>query len=499
MIRLFHFISFTGLLLVQLSFAQVPYQFKLNQSVPDRGNLVGNGITDLLFKDGSLYVGTGFGLSITPDDGESWRNFTPDDYGGQGGVSAMAVGPDGTIWIATAFDTLVQDNQRLSVGGGIRYREPGSNAWGFIPQPIDARDDTAAGKKPTTTAVQNVTFDIAVRDTNEIWIASFGGGVRRSTDRGQTWEVITTDGEPFSAFDNLNHRGFSVMVDTSGTVWVGTVGGISKSTDGGNTWERFTFRNQNQPISGNWVIGLWHNPYDNSVWATTLKSVNEGEFNAISSTKNGGLTWNIHLQEELSDGTFPRYVAFYDSAVYVATEKGVYKTIDDGLTWFQLPAIRDSETGEGLFTSTYFSVATSPATPPFHRLWVGSADGLGSTANNGFDWTVFRSFISTRSERTNPRVYAYPSPFSPLHSDRPCRFQFDIDDAGVVTIDIYNFAMEKVVTLQENETAPVNGTNDRSITWDGKDSNGRLVDNGVYFFRATVGGKVTWGKIAVIN
>ncbi|RMG21081.1 MAG: hypothetical protein D6732_27650, partial [Methanobacteriota archaeon] len=323
--------------------------------------------------------------------------------------------------------------------------------------------------------------------------------VRRSTDRGQSWETITTDGLPFGALANLNHRGFSVMVDTSGTIWVGTVGGISKSTDGGQSWERFTFNNQNQPISGNWVIGLWHNPYDNSVWATTLRSVNEGEFNAISSTRNGGLTWDIHLQDELSDGTFPRYVAFWDSAVYVATEKGVYKTIDDGLTWYELPAIRDSESGEGLYTNTFYSVATSPASSPYHRLWVGSADGLGSTADNGYTWTVYRSFVSTRNERSNPRVYAYPNPFSPLHSDRPCRFQFDISDATTVTIDIYNFAMEKVVTLQESEAAPVNETYDRSVIWDGKDNNGRMVDNGVYFFRATVGKEVTWGKVVVIN
>lgn len=477
--------------------AQIVTDFHLTSPVPDRGGILGNGITDLLWQDSTLYVGTGFGLSTTADEGETWSNHTPEDYHGKGGVSALAVGPDGALWIAVGYDTLVEEDQRLQIGGGLRLLEPGSREWQRIPQPVDARTDTAGGMKPTTTRVQNITFDIAVVDTDEVWIASWGGGVRRSTDRGQTWEIITIDGQPFAAIDNLDHLGFALLHE-NGNMWVGTAGGIGKSTDGGQTWEVFTHTNQTNPISGNWCIGLWHNPYDNSVWATTLRATGETEFNAISRTTNGGQSWEIYLQEELSDGTFPRYVAFFDSAVYVATEKGVYKSIDEGQTWFLFPTIRDEVSGERLYTQTFFSVATSPASPPQHRLWVGSADGLATTADNGLTWTIFRSFVSTR-ERPDPPVYAYPNPFSPLHSDRPCRFQFDITGATVVTIDIYNFAMEKVITLRSDQSAPVEGTFDRSIAWDGKDNNGRMVDNGVYFFRARVGNKVHWGKIVIVN
>lgn len=480
------------------SYAQLPGSFLLNQSDPDRGGLLGNGVTDLLYSGNTLYAGTGFGLSVTSDNGTQWQNFTPSDYGAKGGVSALARGEDGTLWIAAAFDSLVDQDESLSVGGGIFYLEAGSSEWQRIPQPKDARGDTSNGMKPTTTTVQNVTFDIAVRGSDEIWISSFGGGVRRSLDRGATWEVITTDGQPFSSLDFLNHRGFSALVDTSGNVWIGTVGGISKSVDGGTTWERFTPTNQNSPISGSWVIGLFHNPWNNSVWATTLRATEQSEFNAISSTKNGGNSWDIHLEDELADGTFPRYVAFYDSAVYVATEKGVYKSIDDGGNWFKMPVIRDSQSGESLITSTFYSVAASADTPQ-HRLWVGSLDGLASTVNSGYDWTIFRSFVSTRSERPDPAVYAYPNPYSPTHVDRPCRFQFDIESAGEVTIELYNFAMEKITTLRQNLSAPASGSFDRSVLWDGTDNNGRMVDNGVYHFRADIGGEVTWGKIIVIN
>ncbi len=496
------------LILLSLSvsaFGQKITDFRLEKSssadsTTDRGGLIGNSITDLLWDESinTLLIGTGFGLGTSDDNGGTWRNFTPDDYGGQGpgGTSAMDVGPDGTIWIAVGYDTLVDDDMSLQIGGGLRYLEPGSSQWLNVPQPVDSRDDTLGGMQPTTTRVQNITFDVLVADTNEVWIASWGGGVRRSFDRGQTWEIITTDGRPFAALPNLNHIGFSLLKENN-NIWVGTAEGLSKSGDGGQSWQRFTSKNQSQGISGNWIIGMWHNAWNNQIWATTL-STDTSEFTAVSRTANGGESWDIHLKDELSDGTFPRYVAFYDSVVYIATEKGVYKTIDNGQTWFLLPAVRDNVTGEGLFTNTYFSAATSPADGSQHRLWVGSADGLGLTANNGFDWTVFRSFVSTR-ERTDPAVYAYPNPFSPLHTDRPCRFQFDITESGTVTIDIYSYAMERVTTLSENQTASGAGGFDRSITWDGKDNNGRLVDNGVYFFRAKVGGEVSWGKIVIIN
>jgi hypothetical protein len=477
-------------------FAQHIDNFELTTTTPSRNDLVSNSITDLFYIDGILYVATGRGLSISDDNGESWTNYTEKDYGGRGGVTALDVGPDGTLWIATGFDSTVSENTDLQTGGGIRYREPGSNEWHFIPQPVDARDDTAGGKKPTTTPVQNITFDLAAISANEVWLASFGGGIRRTLDRGNTWQTITTDGLPFDVLSHLNHRGFAV-IEENGNIWVGTVGGISKTSDGGQTWQRFTSSNQNRPISGNWVIGIWHNPFDNSIWATTLTS-EVGEFNAISRTKNGGASWDIFLKDELADGTFPRYVAFYDSAVYVATENGVYKSIDDGATWFLLPPIRDRVSGEGLYTSTFYSVATSPAMLPQHRLWVGSADGLASTDNSGYDWTIYRAFISTR-ERTNPKVYAYPNPYAPIHNDRPLRFQFDVAAPTVATIEIFNFAMEKVTTLVRDIDTVVPGTEDRSLIWDGKDNNGRLVDNGVYFFKAKIGSSITWGKIVIIN
>jgi hypothetical protein len=479
-------------------YAQIAIDFHIDSVSADRGGLVGNGVTDLIWENSKLYVGTGYGLSITPDKGDTWQNFTEKQYGGKGGISAISIDSDSTIWIATGYDTTVQEGQDLPAGGGLRYLLNGSNEWVYIPQPKDSLNDTAGGKRPTTTHVQNITYDIALLDT-QIWIASFGGGIRRSLDMGQNWDVITTDGLPFSAGDHLNHRGFSVMAENN-NIWVGTAGGISKSSNGGYSWDRFFVGSEQIPepggISGNWVIALAYNSWNNSVWAVTL-STGGDEYNSVGMTMDGGYNWQNFLVDELSDGTFARYIAFYDSAVYVATEKGVYKSINNGRTWYKFPMIIDNESGERILTDEFYSVATSPAGGHYHGAWLGSGDGLALSEDNGYTWTVFRSFVSTR-ERTYPAVYAYPNPFSPARGTF-IRFQYDITRAGEIKIDIYNFAMENVTSIRTYESNPTPNTLDRSAFWNGRDSNNRIVANGVYFFRAEVEGKVTWGKIVVID
>jgi hypothetical protein len=181
----------------------------------------------------------------------------------------------------------------------------------------------------------------------------------------------------------------------------------------------------------------------------------------------------------------------------VATEKGLYKSVDDGSSWYLFPMIEDFETGERILTDKFYSVATQSSNGISHRLWAGTADGLATSDNNGFTWVVYRSFISTR-QRTDRAVYAYPTPFSPERGTE-IRFQYDLNNPGEVKIDIFNFAMEKVISIREYESNISSGNFDRSASWDGRDNNGRMVDNGVYFFRTELEGKVTWGKIVVIN
>ncbi len=391
-----------------------------------------------------------------------------------------------TLWIATSFDTLTGDEGSLPAGGGLSFTRDGGRTWDHIPQPVDSRDETEY--KPTTTNVQNLTFDIAALDST-IWIASFGGGLRKSDNMGKTWTVETTDGIPFSALEFLNHRAFSVISENS-NLWVGTAEGISKSEDNGQTWERMTSKNQEFPISGNFIVALAHQEYNNTIWAATIET-DTSEIRAVSKSSDGGLSWTVMLE-----GIFPHNFAFDNERIYVAADEGMFVSDDDGENWYILPHIKDDQNGEEILTSIYYSGGVS-YTDTQTLFWAGSADGLAKTPDNGNSWTIYRSFESTR-KMNSPDAYAYPSPFSPTRQDY-VRFQYDVSASGEVVVEVYDFSMNKVATIHDYKYIddPIDG--DRSTKWDGRADNGNVVASGVYMFRLKTANKISWGKLVVIN
>ncbi len=447
---------------------------------------LGNAIIDITVHKGAIWAATGFGINVSEDFGQSWRHFAPGQYPAKGGVSAMGFMDDSTLWIATAYDTTAE-GENLSVGGGLSYTRDGGATWVHIPQPVDDKNETEYS--PTTTAVQNVTFDIAFLDSS-VWIASFGGGLRKTDDMGKTWQVVTTDGQPFSSLNHLNHRAFSLMTE-NGNIWYGSAEGISKSGDGGRTWQRFTHQNQDEPISGNFVVALAWQEATQTVWAATVEAVDSDEIRAVSKSDDGGQTWDVVLE-----GVFAHNFGFDGETVFVAADKGLYVSDDGGRNWFRLPEVVDPRNGDRVLDDEYFSAASLEDAG--RHLWLfGSSDGLALTEDRGNSWRLIRSFISTR-ERITPAVYAYPSPFSPPRNGYT-RFQFHINTPVDVTVTIYNWAMEPVRTIKETEGNWSVDSRDRNVIWDGKDAYGRIVDTGVYFFRAEIGEKVTWGKVVVID
>lgn len=461
------------------------FRLQKNPAAIDDG-LLGNGIVDLLVAEDKIWAGTGYGLNMTMTNGDQWQNFTSADYIGKGGVTAMAIQDENTLWLATSFDTLTADAGTLPAGGGLSYTRDAGASWTHIPQPVDNRNET--DYKPTTTTVQNLTFDIGILDST-IWIASFGGGLRKSDNMGQTWQVVTTDSLPFSALDNLNHRVFSIMTE-NGNVWVGSAAGISKSTDRGVTWQRMTHANQEFPISGNFIVALAHQPQTGTTWAATIET-DTSEIRAVSKSDDGGQSWQIMLE-----GIFPHNFAFDGNRVYVAADEGMYISDDGGENWYLLPHIMDSVTGEEILTQVYYSAAVSDQLGA-KTFWAGSADGLAATSDNGNSWSIYRSFQSTKKSNT-PDAYAYPSPFSPSRQEY-VRFQYDLDSSGPVLIEIFDFAMDKVATIRDYKTIIDPGESDRSSKWNGRTDTGMVVASGVYVFRVQVDGKTTWGKIVIIN
>ncbi len=455
--------------------------------------LASNSVTDIIIADSTVWFGTGAGLSRTSDSGRFFESFGKEQGLGRGGVSGLAIS-DEIIWVATGFDT-TNEFGNFQAGGGLSYSLDDGTTWIHIPQ-------------PGPTPVQNITFDIALRD-EEVWIASFGGGLRMSNDRGESWEIVTPDSFIFDPLGNLNHRVFSV-ISVDGALWVGTAGGINRSIDGGHTWTNFNHQNQPNPISGNFVVAIAHQRYASKdiIWAaaraTTVESRDTTEFQGVSWSEDQGFSWHTALRGETVHN-----FAIHGSVVYAASNNGLFKSIDGGTTWALFPNIENTSGTRKILSNNVFSARESAG----NALWVGTKNGLAKTYDSGLTWEVFQVFEPTPILRQHHsrlgniqktiRTYAYPNPFSPnVHNNLDgvghVRFQYNTNNATRATLKIFDFAMHLVTTVVEVVSRPAGGH--FYETWDGTDDRGMRVDNGVYFYRLELEDDGTyWGKLIVLN
>lgn len=469
---------------------RLPRKHVLEGGSPGTGP-TGNAINDILVVGDAVWTGAGRGLSRTTDFGESWTVFTQAHGLGRGGVSAMAE-RQGEFWAATAFDSTTELGT-FAAGGGLSYTLDGGDSWTWIPQPVDSPDVTEYA--PTTTEVQNVTYDIALTE-DAVWITSWGGGLRKSENLGETWEVVTVDGRPFDALARLTHRPFAVCYD-GGTLWVGTAGGVHASTDGGESWTTFDHQNQDPGISGNFVVALEVQEFagERRVWAATIEAVDSTEVRAVSMSADGGLSWRTMLE-----GRFPHNFGFdpRDGAVYVPADGGLFLTRDFGETWTAFPQIVDAQADERVFADEAYSAGVASD----GGLWAGMRDGLALTYDDGISWRLFRAFRPAGVDGT-PKTYAYPNPFSPLRhnlidGDGHVRFQYRTTGPARVTVRVYDFGMELVRTVVDGKTR--SGAGDFAEAWDGRNGLGEMVANGVYFYSIQMTGEEPmWGKVMVVN
>jgi hypothetical protein len=132
------------------------------------------------------------------------------------------------------------------------------------------------------------------------------------------------------------------------------------------------------------------------------------------------------------------------------------------------------------------------------EIWAGNVDGLVKTQDDGETWDVIRTAVHI-GEPGSETAYAYPSPFSPiLESGQVVRIHHRPKESGPVTIKIYDFAMNLVITLVDGEQRIGGGEYDEP--WDGKNEKGDFVANGVYFFRVKAsGGQTEWGKLVILK
>lgn len=483
--------------------------FRFEKFAGDISSLLpSNGISHIRISRDTLWLGTSKGLSRTLDGGISWENFRLVKEFANDGIFAVAI-KGKPIWSSTGFNKPI-DNGTVQTGSGLTYSLDGGVSWTHRDQPLDAAGDSIIQYGinrmrilPVTVPEQNVIFDISIFAQN-VWIASWAGGLRISSDNGNTWHRIVLPPDDFnkiSPTDTLNFKidprlnnnflGFSVLTLNDSVIWVGTAGGVNKSTDGGLSWTKFNYQNQDSAILANWVIRIREQNYKGKsrIWTTNWKTIFPTERFGISMTENGGKTWRNFLHD-IKAYDF----AFQDSIVYVATDEGVFRTDDDGKTWIRTSTIIDATSLQRFTKSTIFSVGVMGTT-----VWAGGDDGLAKTQDDpahlfGQRWQIFRSY---QAVGTTKIAYAYPNPFSP--NDEIVRFHYSTGGKdATVTVELFDFGMNLVRTIIRN--APRIGSTEHDEIWNGRDDRDRRVANGVYFFKIQVDQDAPrWGKVVVLQ
>lgn len=470
------------------------YLSKITSSTP-----LSNGILDIIAIGDTVWLGTSRGVSVSFDRGENWTNFYGTSSFGSDNVSAIGY-DNGVFWAATATSVAGVGGGTVPKGTGLKYTTNNGQTWTAVPQPVDHPDsitvrygDNILQALPVTVAEQNITYDMAFTP-NTIWITSFAGGLRKSTNMGQSWQRVvlppddldsikTTDtldfclspiGGSFCSEGNLNHRAFSVISTNATTLYVGTANGINKSTDDGISWIKFNHQNQDDPISGNFVTALGYNSTNNTVWASTWKAEDLSESYGVSASTNGGDIWSVHLLDQKAHN-----FGFKGSNTIAATDEGSFRTSDQGINWILPNNIVDSETGVALTTDIYYSAASQGS-----DVWLGSDDGLARIAETGFwvgDWKVY---FASQPLSSNSDTYCYPNPFSPRTEQLKIKYSTGGVEASV-TIRVFNFSFDYIRTIIQN--APRNRTLEGPPEfWDGTDENGNLLPNGVYFYSVEI-------------
>ncbi|OGC90806.1 MAG: hypothetical protein A2W25_12785 [candidate division Zixibacteria bacterium RBG_16_53_22] len=471
-----------------------------------RTGMTSNSVIDIDHDSTSIWLGTGGGASATSDSGATWTTYGHEPLAADE-VSALSAN-DRAVWVATSHSREFQGDE-YPEGDGISFLGRPDSVW-INRQPMQA------------TRVGMLAYDLSLHDSLAFG-ACFYGGLIRSTDWGVTWtnlfptqlDSVNTDSADFdgSVFRSLGNRFFSVKTDTTDfpdifSVWGGAARGIYRFffyadtiTGAFHTYpdsiEQYAFSVSDTTLPdslklpGNHVVALGINLIDTvkTVWAA-CRAVVSGEERRVAYTTDDGATWHIANIIGPSDNPDVEAwdFAFNGDTVYVATSFGLYQSNGDYSSWTLLSGLRDPQ------RQTFYQ-----DNAPFYAVdvvgdivWAGGSDGAARRSDG--EWRVYRSQLDPANH------YAYPSPFSPYHSTRKgSTVHFRPDRNTRASVKIYDFNLELVKTVAVDRDR-IGGVESDDIVWDGTNDKGKIVANGIYFYRVELDyGEDLWGKVVVIK
>jgi photosystem II stability/assembly factor-like uncharacterized protein len=373
--------------------------------------------------NGTIYIGTQYGVSISHDNGATWTHVDVFGTGvhsvrsvlGQRGNHVLAGGPagisrssdEGTTWLKSTTYPALSIPDIHALGGSpfsvdqayvmnqyaqLYYTEDGGNSWTWItPTPVAI---FGCGGIPFVKAIGRIQRHIPPPSTRSIDLY-VGNRCRVSRlsapeipgtgkfDYSGTWTTSVTD--------HLDTRDLAFTPGRNPQpLLLATDGGLHKTTDGGLTWH-FTGGGTHgyNALQINEVKGQWITSAPNTS-APRYDLYFGTQDNGWSSSPNLGATWATHLSGD---------------AFYIELQHRVATAADSKTTFTVCGAPCDNWLADPLFTGAYYW--PDPASPrtgapkivrkSFH---VEAADsgpvlfgrGLAVTTNLGSTWSQYALF-----------------------------------------------------------------------------------------------------------
>lgn len=177
--------------------------------------------------------------------------------------------------------------------------------------------------------------------------------VRKSTDRGISWEVISPDlttnnpeTQTFTKSGGLtpdvtaaeNYNSITMIVPSAleqGVIWVGTDDGrVHVTRDGGTNWESVEGRLRRGPQDP-WVSTIFASPHDPSVAFITLDNHRNGDMGTyVYRVSNYGRTWTPITTDEIDGYAASILQDDQDpNLLFLGTEFGLWVSLNGGGNW----------------------------------------------------------------------------------------------------------------------------------------------------------------------
>ena len=491
--------------------------------VPDRyESLRQNSVTSLEAFGDRLWIGPGLNR-ITDGSPDIFIPESADSvFNGRGRVFSLEVEQNRVV-AGLGYNTETGDESVQTALGFYESDDNGLN-WRFIQFPLDPQPDsdsctpssvgppcdlefTYGGETYIQTRItvpqQSPPFETDFSG-DTIFAAAWASGIIRSTDNGESWERLILP--PSSAselipeetytwtsqagdqgtverydprFDN-NLLGFGLLIDSQGRVWAGTAGGINISENALTApvdsirWRREVADGSVNGPLGNWVVNIREQPGTGRIWMSNwnASSSPDDRFGLVS-TDDGGQTFSQYLEgERIND------IGFFNGDIFVAADRGLFISSDDGQTWLRIDQIRSPNQFIAQDAS-YFAISATD-----EQLWVGTSDGLASTSDGGETWSILRVDLPLeggniyQQDAPNVSTYAYPTPFSPDVHD-VLRIKYETSSSGRSTLRVFDFGMNLVY---EESSSGATQPGSYEFIWNGTDESGRVPATGAYIY-----------------